>query len=757
MRRTRPVTAWRRPAWALSLLALAPLFVIGCGDDGQPPERSPLPTIVASPPPPDMPLDLETADKLLHDGHTDEAIAVYSAVADSSQGEEQRRALSSLGGVLYDRGDFAESASAATALLDTGLFPEDRGRALLLLGTDYLSIGDTEAARETLGEYVELGGPASANARIKLALASEDLEGSIEELELALAENLPPEQETLALTELGSRQEQAQRFDEAIATLQRLAIDGATGFDRAEALWDVISIASHRTEQQVAQDAVVTLIRDYPWHDKALRAVQELPGYAPSPVPTSADRGIVYFEHGLNEEAAEALKDSLIEDDSADGLGTARHYLALLAERAGENDAALEHYDAGLAALAGNGNQTLYGNTAWERALLLEALGRTEEAIAGYVDLADAAPDSVHAPESLFRGGFLRYGQGLTFDAISLFERYLGVAAEEVSRAHVWLAKAYGAVGDGDTANAHLTAAAEVNPWDYYALRAEAVLEGGAPLSLDESADLEIDPDWAEVEEWLASWAGPEDAQASEGFAEGLLMRRGLELLHAGLADEAHDQFDALRNDIAEDPWLLYRLARALDDEGQIEAAARTAARLIEGQPDAPPTLLRLAYPVGWPDIVAQEAETNGLPPLLLLALVRQESFFQPDAESFAGALGLTQVIPSTAEEIAGQLDEDGFVNSDLFRPAVSLRFGAHYLGSQLEFLDQDIAAALAAYNGGPGNAQGWREVALGDPEVFLETIAFAETRAYVELVLEHYARYRYAYGVADEMSLPLE
>ena len=135
---------------------------------------------------------------------------------------------------------------------------------------------------------------------------------------------------------------------------------------------------------------------------------------------------------------------------------------------------------------------------------------------------------------------------------------------------------------------------------------------------------------------------------------------------------------------------------------------------------------------------------------------MRQESFYDPRAVSPADASGLTQVIPTTAEDIAADLNEKDFQNSDLFRPRVSLRFGAYYLGAQIEQLEGDIPAALSAYNGGPGNASRWQEAGGGDPDVFLETIEFSETRAYVELVLEHYATYLYAYGVTTEPSLPL-
>ncbi|MEX0799680.1 MAG: lytic transglycosylase domain-containing protein [Dehalococcoidia bacterium] len=738
---------------------MALLLVAGGCWGGGSSDPSPLPTIEASPPPPDVPLDLDVADKLLHDGAVDGAIAVYNAVAESVEGPERQRALSSLGAVLYDEGRFAESGTAVTTLLDTVQTPEERGRALLLLGTVQRQLGDTGAAREVLGEYIELGGAATAQAHLQLGLtlAGEgDTGGAIEELELALAEAPPPAQATEALFALGRAQETAERFDEALATRQRLADEGATPFERGEALWELLTQAGRTDEAQVAQDTLVRLVQEYPWHPRSLEALNLTP-YAAAPVPTSLERGLVFFEHGLDAQAASAFETSIQEDASAASEGTAYLKLALLSERADENDMALERYDAALAALAGAAAPELIGEVTWEQALLLEALGRTEEAIAAYASLADVAPAASLAPESLFRAGFLRYQQGLAADASVLWTRYLELATgEDVARARFWLAKAAIAAGDTASADAHLAAAAAAEPWDYYTLRAAALVAGEAPLALDESAPEVAEADWTAVEEWLTAWAGPEDDVARQAFEEGVPLRRGLELLGAGLADEAQDQFDGLRNDDAAEPWLMYRLTRALVDESQTEAAARTAARLIEDHPDAPRELLRVAYPSDYLDLATAEAAPNRFPPLLMLALIRQESYFRPDAESSAGALGLTQVIPTTAEEIAGQLGEEGFVNSDLFRPLVSLRFGGHYLGRQLEFLAGDVSAALAAYNGGPGNAQRWQEAAAGDPDVFLEAITLSETRAYVELVLEHYARYRYAYGLTETASLAL-
>ncbi len=93
------------------------------------------------------------------------------------------------------------------------------------------------------------------------------------------------------------------------------------------------------------------------------------------------------------------------------------------------------------------------------------------------------------------------------------------------------------------------------------------------------------------------------------------------------------------------------------------------------------------------------------MPPLLLLALVRQESSFNADAVSSAGARGLTQVMPATGAAVAASLGIDWRPES-LFEPETSLRFGAGYLAAQLERFDGNVLAALAAYNGRPVNAQ---------------------------------------------------
>jgi soluble lytic murein transglycosylase len=184
-------------------------------------------------------------------------------------------------------------------------------------------------------------------------------------------------------------------------------------------------------------------------------------------------------------------------------------------------------------------------------------------------------------------------------------------------------------------------------------------------------------------------------------------------------------------------------------------AVATLLAALTRDAKTPPDDLLRLAYPLAYRDLAKQSATDAGVSPLLLLSLVRQESFYDAEAGSTAGALGLTQVVPTTGDAIATQLGVTGFTASDLFRPKVSLRFGASYLATQLTSFDGDAYHALAAYNGGPGAASDAIDIAGSDPDLFVESLEFDETKSYVKLVMENYARYRQLYEGVGRASLP--
>jgi soluble lytic murein transglycosylase len=149
----------------------------------------------------------------------------------------------------------------------------------------------------------------------------------------------------------------------------------------------------------------------------------------------------------------------------------------------------------------------------------------------------------------------------------------------------------------------------------------------------------------------------------------------------------------------------------------------------------------RLWYPLRYEHIVRGHARNYSLDPALLAAVIYQESKFKADARSDSGAIGLMQLLPDTAKGIAVHTGGNAFVVDDLFDPEINVRYGAWYLRHLLDKYG-DERTALAAYNAGQDNVDGWIRDGTG--------IRFAETRAYVDRVEELKGIYRRAYG--DEL-----
>ena len=127
--------------------------------------------------------------------------------------------------------------------------------------------------------------------------------------------------------------------------------------------------------------------------------------------------------------------------------------------------------------------------------------------------------------------------------------------------------------------------------------------------------------------------------------------------------------------------------------------------------------------------------------------MVRQESLFEGGVTSSAAAQGLMQIIPSTGEWVAHQLNWPDYQNSDLYRPYISLEFGAFYLDYQRQYFKGDMYAALAAYNAGPGNSEIWQSLSQNDPDLFVEIVRLEEPRLYIRRIYEFYEIYRGLYG----------
>ncbi len=195
--------------------------------------------------------------------------------------------------------------------------------------------------------------------------------------------------------------------------------------------------------------------------------------------------------------------------------------------------------------------------------------------------------------------------------------------------------------------------------------------------------------------------------------------------------------------DIAPDTAMA--LADRLAENGFHTAALRLMVLSVQSE-QGPVTDSQLAslYPRPWLEEVSTAAARFGIPEYLLYALIRTESFFNASVVSHAGAVGLTQLMPATAGDVARKLRISDYELTD---PATNLVFGASYLAELVRRLDGNVMAALFSYNAGITRVRAWMRAGSDlDPLLLLESIPFAETRGYGRKVLAASIIYGYLY-----------
>ena len=156
----------------------------------------------------------------------------------------------------------------------------------------------------------------------------------------------------------------------------------------------------------------------------------------------------------------------------------------------------------------------------------------------------------------------------------------------------------------------------------------------------------------------------------------------------------------------------------------------------------------RTVYPLEYEGAIRASARRNDLDPALVAAVIYAESRFDAQARSPHGAVGLMQLLPETAAQIARETGGVAFVPADLDDPRVNIRYGCYYLRTVLDQFGGDSVAAIAAYNAGAGAVGKWEAAARAEGHALrVADIPYAETRAYVRRVLEACRIYRQTYG----------
>lgn len=338
-----------------------------------------------------------------------------------------------------------------------------------------------------------------------------------------------------------------------------------------------------------------------------------------------------------------------------------------------------------------------------------------------YAELIARYPADPRASVARFRLAAEQVQHGSLDSAAALYQAEVDAGGLQQTSARFWLGRIARQRGDTAGARAIWGALARDDSLGYYGLRARR------------EADLPP-PRIPKVQR----------PPFPAGVAVGLARIDTLTL--AGLDSAARAE---VRNVLArppEDLNVLLSWSEGLVARGWGPAAIRLAWQAFAQAPKNP-RVVRAIYP--WPNrsAVVAEATEFGVDPVLLAALVRQESVFDPDALSPAGARGLAQLLVATAAQLARGLDV-AFAPGWLTVPDLNLHLGAAHLAALLRQFDGRVEVALAAYNAGGRPARRWLErVGADDPDQFVEQITYPETRGYVRSVLRNRELYRAMYA----------
>ena len=363
--------------------------------------------------------------------------------------------------------------------------------------------------------------------------------------------------------------------------------------------------------------------------------------------------------------------------------------------------------------------------------------GRLEKAVETYRQAG--ASGEGPAPEGYYRAGWLLYKSGRFEEAVRSFDQALLVqpGGPFSVPALYWKARGLEKSGETQQATSLFQSLCGDAPLSYYCqiarVRPVAALANGTGGTQGGVSFAGLDPKEKPV-------AGDAHYQ------------RAVELRMAGLLREAGEEAAVLTGTIGGDRGEILWMAGLLKDFGEYHRALKlvqlTFPDVLErGVSGVPSSFWDLAYPQGLLPAI-QASTTNGVDPYLIAAVIREESVYNPDAVSPAGALGLMQVLPQTGQMIAGRLGGESFSKERLFDPRYNIRMGSWYMGQLAEKFDHNPVYMVAAYNAGPEVVARWIQQFGGiEPDEFIESIPYTETRLYVKRVLRSHREYRRVNG----------
>jgi soluble lytic murein transglycosylase len=332
-------------------------------------------------------------------------------------------------------------------------------------------------------------------------------------------------------------------------------------------------------------------------------------------------------------------------------------------------------------------------------------------------------PTGRHATNARFRAGMIAYIQGDRKSAAAQFDSLVARDSNstEALAASYWAGRSYAALGDKTRSKARWRSIVANDPLSYYAVLAAKRLDTTL-----------VTPDRSP-----ANYARVPTVDSA--------MTRVVALKDVGMDVEAGFENDRLFRDAMGNTTRMIATAHALAGTDQASRSIALGRRAIDEIGHSPENY-RLYFPVLERETLISSSKENGLDPVLVAALIRQESNFNPLATSPAGARGLMQLMPAVGKTVADSKGIGPWDPELLYQPAVNIKLGTAHL-SGLAHKYPEVVKVLAAYNAGESRVEKWSsKTGASDPEVFTERIPFVETRDYVRTILRNRAYYQALY-----------
>ncbi len=367
-----------------------------------------------------------------------------------------------------------------------------------------------------------------------------------------------------------------------------------------------------------------------------------------------------------------------------------------------------------------------------------------DKAIDAYRELQQRFPNAGRASYAHWKVAWLSLRQGRTAEAKAGFERQIALypASAEVPAALYWRGRLAEEDNDAAMARAYYQKLSERFRNFYYGDLARRRLRENTA---------EGDPPRYALLDRVPPISAGINILVSEPPVDNLRYQKAQLLENGALVDFAVRELQAAGNE-DKGNWVTAETARLYQDAGRYDGAIQTFKRAVPNYfavdlPVLPRAYWEALFPKPfWPDLKKFSSQ-NALDPYLVASLIRQESEFNPSAVSRANAVGLMQLLPKVGSAVAKQVKLRHFSTAQLFTPEVNLQLGTRYFREMVDKFGA-FEYALAAYNAGSNRVDDWQEQGkYRDPQEFVESIPFTETREYVQAILRNANVYRQLYG----------